>query len=109
MKILIFILIMFIYLLIYQLFLISYGEIIRYIINPLVWILFALISYFINNKQKRIYKYFYDIIYIVIIGALIYIILFYPIGFFIGYTNNPYSLTISGFIINAFIFLLVLG
>lgn len=109
MKRLSFILIMFIYLLIYQLFLISYGEIIRYIINPLVWILFALISYFINNKQKRIYKYFYDIIYIVIIGALIYIILFYTIGFFIGYTNNPYSLTISGFIINAFIILLVLG
>lgn len=99
---------LFVYITVYKLFLISHREIIRYIINPLMWILFAVLFSIVFDK-KRSYKYLWECIYIVIIGSLSYIIIFYTLGFFFGYTKNPYSITLSGIIVNSFSILLVLG
>ena len=110
MKKLIFILmlmILFMYIFLYKVFFIFGDEFIKYIINPVMWIILSIISYLLYKNNKTIFKYQRDIIYIVIGSSLLYAILFFTIGLFIGYTKNPYSFTISGIIINLFSIVLI--
>jgi signal peptidase len=81
-----------------------------YIVNPLIWISIAATChiFLVSNKRKEI-KHSVDVLSIVSILSLIYIILFYLLGTFIGYTHNPYSTTLSGIVINLFSILLVVS
>ncbi len=99
---------LFIYTLVYNITFTSFNEIIQYILNPVLWMFFALISYVLLNKNK-LYKHETTIKYIIISSALLHIISFYVIGIFVGFTNNPYSVTKTTIIINFFSILLVIG
>lgn len=99
-----------IYILLYKVVFVFYGDIMKYIINPLVWLSFAMISYScLYRKSIKSSKNNNDIIYIVIASSLIYLIIFYTLGLFTGYSKNPYSSTVSGIIINIFSILFVIG
>jgi signal peptidase len=96
------------YVTLYNTILNSYGEIMIYIINPLIWIGLAIICHvFLISKKRKEIEHNVDVVSIVAILSLIYTILFYLLGIFIGYTHNPYSTTISGIVINLFSILLV--
>lgn len=77
------------------------SSLFKYIINPLIWIIFGTIVFFIN-KNKKDHPYRQGIIYIIIINVLIYIILFYSLGFVFDYANNPYNTNTKGILINFF-------
>lgn len=97
-----------IYIILYRTILIPHTEIIQYIINPVIWIILALLGFLVLRKNSD-YKYRWNIIYICVSSSLIYIILFYISGLFVGYTKNPYSIEIDSIIINIFSFLLILA
>ena len=99
---------LFIYIFLYKVFFIFGDEFIKYIINPLVWIVFAVLIFLIYKSNKLILKYQRDIIYITIASSLLYTIIFFTVALFIGYTKNPYSFTISGIIINLFSIIFVI-
>lgn len=96
-------LIIIIYSLIYKLFLYNYGQLVVYIINPLIWLAITIITYIIlpPSKEKRA-SYLNDTIIALTIISLLYDIIYYSFGIIAGYTNNPYSTTISGIVINIF-------
>jgi signal peptidase len=99
---------LFIYALISKLLFPIYEEIATYIINPVMWlIIMFLILMIFNGKNRRYFKFETDIRYIVISITLLYNIIFYTLGIFFGYANNPYSGTISGIFINIFTLLSV--
>ena len=100
---------LFIYIMIYKIYFVYSGELMRYIINPLIWILFAILIYFIGIKDYPYFKNEKYITYTVMTSALLYVIFYYTLGLFFEYLNNPYSLSISGIIINFFSILLILG
>lgn len=99
--------IIFIYLLAYQWFFRYYGDLISYVVNPLVWLGLSLISYLLLYERYT-FKYRKTISYIVISSSFIYIITYYALGLVTGYTNNPYLITISGIVINTFSILFVI-
>jgi signal peptidase len=94
---------LFIYTLFYQTYLIFKGEILIYIVNPLIWIVIAVVGHFsFRNRQRREFNLKDTILSITTILSLVYVIIYYSLGVIVGYTNNPYSTTISGIIINLF-------
>lgn len=108
MKKLIWLFIIFLYTVFYKLYLIKFGELIIYIINPLIWLLFLIVVYKIIKKSNRRPNKIKDIlISVIIINTLIYNIIYYAAGIVVGYTNNPYSTNINGIIINIFSILFI--
>lgn len=93
---------LFIYILLYKLYFIYYGEIVTYIINPLVWVIISLFCHFNLSFKKGQDRYSTNISSIIIIMSLIYIICYYGLGLIVGYTNNPFSTNISGIVVNSF-------
>ena len=98
------------YILLYKLVFVFHGDVIKYIVNPIIWLIFAIIGYFTLYKDdKKHFLYQKDIVLTVIASALLYSAIFYTLGLFIGYTKNPYSSSLNGIIINLFSILLVMG
>lgn len=96
------IILLLIYIIFYKIFLSSLGQMGTYIINPLIWIAIAIVCHFSlgsNNKRFKNQNMFISIMTVV---SLIYVISYYGFGIIAGYTNNPFSTTISGIIINLF-------
>lgn len=101
---------LFIYIIFYKIYFIFQGEIIIYIINPIVWVIFLVISYiFFSSKRKLKKNRNSQITMIMICISLLYVIIYYALGIVVGYTNNPYSVSIDGIIINFFSIGLVLA
>ncbi len=89
---------------------IFHKDLIAYILNPVIWILLALIGYFVfYRNNKNYYPYRKEILYDVIISTILYIIVFYSFGFKVGFSNNAYSKEINGIIINLFSILMIVG
>lgn len=92
-----------VYQLFYKLSFIYKGELYQYILNPLIIFIFVLIFNFFFYKNKDIkLKYNRQVRNIVIINSLIYLIIYFTIGFFTGFVNNPYAVNLNGFIMNLF-------
>ncbi len=91
-----------IYIFISQFILIRYESIFQYLINPLIWLLFLIMAYFLYHKNKQYYQYQKNILEISLMSALLYNLLFYTLGYFTGYAHNAYSTTFNGIIINLF-------
>ncbi len=89
-----------IYFLFSQFYLKTLGNLYTYIINPLFYILVALIlkstitSPYKNDKYKK------TTIQYVLITVLTYIVLLLVSGLFLTYGKNPYSVTFKGIILN---------
>lgn len=94
------------YTLFYKLYLSYQGQIITYIINPIIWIILAFISHYTFPKIKKRIDTNILVPSITVI-SLLYIIIYYSLGLVVGYTNNPYATDINGIIINLFSLLLI--
>lgn len=96
------IILLIIYFYINQVFLANLGNVYTFIINPLSFLVIAIllkifiISPYSTNKFKR------DIIQYVLIAMLLYAIIYLISGLFTGYGKNPYSTSAQGVIINLF-------
>jgi signal peptidase len=102
-KIIIIELLILLYIIFYQTILSFYGEVVVYVINPLIWLAIAILSHAVfKDKKRQKSKYRVDVLSIITILSLIYDISFYLFGIMLGYTHNPYSTTISGIVINLF-------
>lgn len=75
-----------------------------YIINPLVWVVIAIVLRQILGKNIENRKLRKDIIQYALIAVLVYIITYMISGLFITFGKNPYSRTIKGVLINIWIF-----
>lgn len=76
----------------------------RYFLNPIIWLAIAVLlkfilydNLYINKKLKN------SIIQYILIGGLIYVILYLILGLFTGFSKSPYSITIKGVFINIWI------
>lgn len=79
------------------------------IIHPIIWILLAITTFFILPKYH--YKYDlnrYDVRQFALIGALLYIIIYFSSGLIIGYTSSPYDHSVLGITKNLWMFLTVI-
>ncbi|MDD4795465.1 MAG: signal peptidase I [Bacilli bacterium] len=93
----------FIYILISQFIFIS-NDLFRYIINPIVWLILLILLkkknfYYVNKKR---------ILETNLISVLLYQILFYSLGYFVGYGSNTYLTSVNGITINLFSIILVI-
>ena len=75
-----------------------------YIINPLVWVVIAIVLRQILGKNIENRKLRKDIIQYALIAVLVYIITYMISGLFITFGKNPYARTIKGVLINIWIF-----
>ena len=102
-------LIVFAYIIFYKVYLTFLGQVVVYIINPVIWIALAITSHInLRNKRRKEINHPVDVVSIMTILSLIYVILFYIFGIVTGFTNNPYSTVFSGVIINLFSMCLVI-
>lgn len=98
-----FICLMVVYIIFSKYLLIIHGEIISYIINPLVWISLAFFIFiFWGRKNKKYYTLKTDILYLIVAITVTYNVLYYLFGFIVGYAKNPYYFSNTGVFINLF-------
>lgn len=99
----IFIILLAIYVYINQVYLSKFGNIYTFIINPLSFILIAVLLKFFMLSPYNTNRFKKEIIQYVLITMLIYCIVYLVSGVFVGFGQNPYSTTIRGIIINLFV------
>ena len=101
---------LFVYFLFSQFYLKTLGNFYTYIINPLFFVVVALILKFTITSPYRNNKYKKTTIQYVLITVLTYVILLLISGLFLTYGKNPYSATFEGVLLNlCSIGLVVLG
>lgn len=74
-----------------------------YVINPLFWIVLAIILSFVIPKSYEKKKIKKEIISYIIIAALSYIVAYILSGIFISFGKNPYATTPKGYLTNMWI------
>ncbi len=94
--------ILLIYFLLSQFYLNSFGNIYTYVINPLFYIIMAIILKFVVLSPYKTNKFKNDIIKYILITILLYSFLYLLSGILTGYGVNPYSTSISGIIFNLY-------
>lgn len=101
-------LVIILYLIISNIFLIpNFSNIYYILINPLFWLLMFIMCFFFLNQNIR-YKNKVNKTQKVVIMVLLYIIIFYLIGLFLGFENSPYSHDIVSIIKNIYEFVLII-
>lgn len=101
-------LVIILYLIISNIFLIpNFNNIYYILINPLFWLLMFIMCLLFKSKYKR-YKNKVNKTQKVVIMVLLYIIIFYLIGLFLGFENSPYSHNIVSIIKNIYEFVLII-
>ena len=91
-----------IYFLFSQFYLKTFGNAYTYIINPLFFIITALVLKFTITSPYKTNKYKKTTIQYVIVTALTYSILLLISGLFLTYGKNPYSTTFKGITLNLY-------
>ena len=92
--------VIFIYFLFSQFYLKSFGIVYTYIINPIFFVVLALILKFNVDSPYKTDKHKKTIIFYVITTIIAYGIVFLVSGTFLTYGNNPYSHSIKGVLLN---------
>lgn len=93
-----------IYYLLSEFFLKKLGNIYTYIINPLFWIILAIILKILildRYKNKKIKD---EILRYTLIASLSYMLIYIISGLFVTFGKNPYAHTIKGILMNLWIF-----
>ena len=80
----------------------NYGNVYTFIINPLFFIIIALLVKFFIPPPYTTKKFKKDIIQYVLISILLYALLYLLSGLLTGFGSNPYSTTFRGIIINLY-------
>lgn len=71
------------------------------IVKPSMWILLAIITFVLFPKYaQKFNSNRYDVRQLALIGALIYVIVYFSSGLIIGYTRSPFDRSLSGIIKN---------
>lgn len=96
------ILILIIYILASQFYLKTLGNTYTFIINPLFFVVLALLLKFFTIPPYSTNKFKKDIIQYVIITMLLYCIVYLASGLIVSFGKNPYSSSLSGIITNLF-------
>lgn len=91
-----------VYFLLSQAYLISYGNLYTYIINPLFFIIMAIILKFAILSPYKTNKFKKDIIQYVFIAILLYSFIYLLSGLLTGYGTNPYASSIRGIVFNLY-------
>lgn len=79
-----------------------------YLINPLMWIGLGLATYFLLSRRSRKFNFEkYNIRNIVLMGSLIFIIIYFGSGLLLGFSKSPYNRTLLGFLKNFWIIIFV--
>lgn len=77
------------------------GKIFSYIINPISWLLLGIVIYLLTaNKIPRRYKYENEMRDWLFISSLLFIMIYFSIGFFSGFGINPYNHSLEGILLN---------
>lgn len=90
------------YFLLSQVWLTSFGNIYTYVINPLFFIVLAIVLAFLYLPPYKTNKYKKDIIQYVFITMLLHALLYLLSGILTGYGTNPYSATLRGIMFNLY-------
>ena len=90
------------YIIISQLFLVKLGNIYTFIINPLFFIIVAVILKLFITPPYSTNKYKKDIIQYVLIAVLSYSLIYLLSGLLVSFGKNPYSTSVRGIIINLY-------
>lgn len=89
-----------IYIILSQFYLSSFGTIYVYIINPLFFLLLALLmKFFIHSSYNKI-KFKKEFTIYILIGSLAYFTIYLLSGFLVGFGKNPYSTSLKGLLLN---------
>lgn len=94
--------IMLLYFLFSQIYLTSLGSIFVYIINPLFFIIMAIIIKFRILSPYKTQKYKKPILHYIIRAVAIYSAIYILSGLFLTYGNNPYSTGLKGTLLNLY-------
>ena len=100
--------IMFIYFLFSQIFLTKLGNIYYYIINPIFFILIAIITKFTIQSPYKGKKFKKTIWKYIIITTIAYLVVYMISGIFQTYGKNPYSVGINGILLNLYSTILII-
>ena len=92
--------ILILYCVISKLFLAKLGTLYNALINPVFWIVFALMLKFYFNNFYTTHKLRKEILDCTLVSVLVYIILYLLFGLFVSFGKNPNSTTITGVLIN---------
>lgn len=84
----------------------DYHNIVNIIITPIFWFLLFLISYWINHGFKERIKFQTTKLQTIFIIITIYLILYFLLGLFLGYSKSIYSHSILGIAKNIWIYLI---
>lgn len=82
----------------------KFSNIYSNIINPIFWILIAIVCYILFKDEYVNKKYRFDVLQNVIITLIVFFILYYSIGLIVGFQNTPYSSTFKGIVKNIWSF-----
>lgn len=66
----------------------------NYFVNPLAWMILFIVSFFITYSEQRRLKAKTEKTQTVLIITMIYLVIYFILGLFFGYTKSPYSHTI---------------
>ena len=94
--------IMLLYFLFSQLYLVQLGSIYTYLLNPLFFIIMAIVLKFIILSPYKTKKHQKPILQYILITTLAYTILYLLSGLFLTYGKNPYNVGIIGILINLY-------
>ena len=83
-----------------KLYLTKFGLWYLYLINPLTFILLAVMTNILIKTQLNMHKNRWEITQYIMITVLIYIILYLISGLFSGYADNPYDNSFRGILLN---------
>ena len=94
--------IMLLYFLFSQVYLVSLGSVFVYIINPLFFIVMALVLKYRILSPYKTKKYNKPILQYIIIAVAIYSAIYILSGIFLTYGKNPYAVGIKGILLNLY-------
>jgi signal peptidase I len=86
-----------------------FGSNFNMIIRPVFWILIAIITHFILPKYElKFSNKRYDVRQLALIGALVYIIIYFSSGLIIGYTKSPFNRSLLGILRNSWMIISII-
>lgn len=99
---------LFLYLLIGRIILVEELLTIETYLNPIIWLIFCIITYLLTRGEKSRYKEKSDKVQTIFIIVLIYLMIYFSSGLVLGYVRSPYSHSLIGIFQNIFTFLTVI-
>ena len=86
--------------------LVNHGTLYSYVVNPLFWCVFIIISTCLLSKTSESTKIKSETIEYTIIAVLVYIGVYIASQIFVAIGENPYSNSLKGILINTYVYIL---